>query len=235
MKSTPLTRSIPYVAALILIAGFARLGFWQLDRAAEKAALFEDFDRVEETAPRRVEISGFRENVDAYSPVELAGRYDSRSVLLDNQVRNGQQGVHVLTPLLDESGSSAVLINRGWLPLDAARQSLPEFATPTDRIKLTGISSRPPRPGLQLGEVTIEANWPQLQTYVDLDALSEALNLQLAPAVVLLDPAAPHGFSRDWRPQVMGADRHRGYAFQWFALSLTVFIVTIVLTLRRKR
>ena len=235
MKSTPLTRWIPYAAALILIVGFARLGLWQLDRAAEKTALFEDFDRVEDAAPRRVAIGEFRNNVSAYTPVELAGRYDPRSVLLDNQVRNGQQGVHVLTPLLDESGSKAVLINRGWLPLDAARRSLPEFATPTDRIELKGISSRPPRPGLQLGEVTVDASWPQLQTYVDLEVLSKALNLQLAPAVVLLDPSAPHGFGRDWRPQVMGADRHRGYAFQWFALSLTVFIVTIVLTLRRKR
>lgn len=235
MKSRLLTHWIPYVAALALIGGFVRLGFWQLDRAAEKSALFEGFDRVQEAAPRQLDVFEQSDEVVGYTPVVLAGVYDSRSILLDNQVRQGQQGVHVLTPLLDDTGQKAVLINRGWLPMDASRRTLPDFETPSGRVELTGLVSRPPRPGLQLGDVAVEATWPQLQTYVDLDALSSALEVELAAAVVLLDPSAAHGFAREWRPQVMGADRHQGYAFQWFALALTVFIVTVVLTLRRKK
>lgn len=233
MKTLQLKRWVPYAAAVLLMMGFVRLGFWQLDRAAEKQALFAGFDTGQRIAPRSLSPAEL-DDIHPYTPVSLAGQYDQRSVLLDNQVRAGQQGVHVFTPLRGQSGKRAVLVNRGWLPMDAARRTLPDFETPSAPVEIVGLASRPPRPGIRLGDTETLATWPQLQTYIDLASLSEAMNLELAPAVVLLNPEMPHGFERDWRPQVMGADRHHGYAFQWFALALTILIVTVTLTLRRR-
>ena len=49
---------------------------------------------------------------------------------------------------------------------------------------------------------------------------------------VLLDGDAPYGFVRDWTPPGSDETRHLGYAFQWFAMAVTVVIVTVVVTLR---
>jgi surfeit locus 1 family protein len=51
---------------------------------------------------------------------------------------------------------------------------------------------------------------------------------------VLLDPAAPNGYERVWRPAMQfGPERHLGYAIQWFALALVALIIFIALSLRR--
>ena len=45
--------------------------------------------------------------------------------------------------------------------------------------------------------------------------------------MLLLDPAPDSGFVRAWTPNVMPPERHRAYAFQWFAfvvVALAIFI-----------
>jgi surfeit locus 1 family protein len=56
-------------------------------------------------------------------------------------------------------------------------------------------------------------------------------------ATVLQTGAASEGLARDWAPALSGADKNRGYAFQWFALSGLVAVLfvwfQIILVLRR--
>jgi len=49
---------------------------------------------------------------------------------------------------------------------------------------------------------------------------------------VLLDPAAPDGYRRNWRPSDFGPERHIGYAFQWFALAVTLVILYLAWSFR---
>jgi surfeit locus 1 family protein len=51
--------------------------------------------------------------------------------------------------------------------------------------------------------------------------------------LVLLDPGEPDGYVRDWSPPGFPPIRHIGYAVQWFALALTLFILWVVTNLRR--
>ena len=61
-----------------------------------------------------------------------------------------------------------------------------------------------------------------------------ALGQSLQPRVIQLDADHAAGFAgRDWSPVNFGPLRHRAYAIQWFALALTVFIVGIIINLRR--
>src|SRR5579872_7462187 len=88
---------VPTLLVLPLLLGLVWLGDWQLDRAAEKQALWDAFARGSDAAialpkpatpPRR------------YSHVEVAGRYlSARQFLLDNMVHDGAPGYRVLTPL----------------------------------------------------------------------------------------------------------------------------------------
>ena len=48
---------------------------------------------------------------------------------------------------------------------------------------------------------------------------------KLLPTTLLLDGDAP-------TPPAIHENRHLGYAFQWFALKVTMVIVTVVVTLR---
>ncbi len=41
------------------------------------------------------------------------------------------------------------------------------------------------------------------------------------------------GLVRDWSPPSSGADKHRGYAFQWYALAATAFLFFLVTGIRR--
>ena len=83
--------------------------------------------------------------------------------------------------------------------------------------------------------VTAPDRW--LLTRMDLAALSTALNLDLAPRVLRLDPALPIGYARDLDvlPNTLPPERHRGYALQWYSLAVAVIIIALILTFRRPR
>lgn len=138
----------------------ARLGVWQLDRAAEKTALAEA-QRQRAAAPpwsardwpclppARGDMGAAGAPADAalpaQQPVRLRGRWlNERTVFLDNRPMGGQPGFLVVTPLkLSDSvcPGGIVLVQRGWWPRDARdRQRLPDWADARDEIELRGVA-----------------------------------------------------------------------------------------------
>lgn len=224
--------SIKLTLTLVILALlFLRLGFWQLDRKAEKESLFERFRSAPELG---IEQALAAEEV--FARVEAYGRYDpERHLLLDNRIWNGRAGVHVLTPFTLVDGRS-LLVNRGWLPLAPDRRSLPEFATGGEARSLRGRLVRPSVGGPRLGGADELAadRWPQLVTYLDLDAAGTALSVPLQPWIVQLDAADESGFGdRQWTPAVMTPQVHGAYAVQWLALAAATVIIWLTLGLRR--
>jgi surfeit locus 1 family protein len=218
---------------ITLAAVFLRLGLWQLDRKAEKAALFERFASAPAMAVKEA-LAGSHE----FARVEAVGRYDpERHLLLDNRIWNGRAGVHALTPFRLADGR-LLLVNRGWLPLAADRSALP--AVPTDPTLRTihGRMVLPPAAGPRLGEPDVLSadRWPQLTTYFDLPAVSAALAEPLEPWVLQLDPGDASGFGdRQWSPAVMEPSVHGAYAVQWLALCAAALAIWIILGLRHGR
>jgi cytochrome oxidase assembly protein ShyY1 len=214
-----------------LCAVFLRLGLWQFDRKAEKAALFERF----ENAPS-LTLETAVEQGRELALVEGYGRYDPlRHVLLDNKILNGRTGVHVLTPFQLHDGG-AVLINRGWLPLPPDRRSLPDVPTDPAARTIRGRLVSPIDGGPRLGEADslVTDHWPQLVTYLDLADVGTALGLSLLPWVVQLDADDATGFGdRQWKAAVMAPPVHGAYAVQWLALSAATLIIWITLGYRR--
>jgi len=223
----------PTLILVTLAAAFSYLGSWQLERKAEKEALFERF----ESAPSM----GLGQALEADQPftrVSARGRFDPRRhILLDNKVWQGRAGVHVLTPFVPEHGP-AVLVNRGWLPLPADRSYLPDVPTASGEFELTGRLAPPPGVGRRLGDpdALVTHDWPQLVTYLDLPAVAGALGEPLAPWVVLLDASEPGGFEgRQWSPAAMTPEVHGGYAVQWLGLLAATIVAWVILGLRRGR
>lgn len=235
MQSGAASSLWPPIAAVAFAALFTALGFWQIGRYEIKQDLWNDFQQAGERATLTVESRQRLDSLGRYTPVELSGRYDlSRQILLDNRILDGRPGVEVFTPLALEAGG-AVLVNRGWLPMDLDRRRLPRAPGPAGPVSLHGLVAPPPATGIQLGELGAPDSWPWLTPYLLPDRIQEALGRPLAENVVLLDPGAPGGFKRDWNPATLSPERHLGYAVQWFALALAVAVVWVLLTVRQRR
>ena len=92
--------SLNTIVLFALALVFARLGYWQTQRKAEKALLFEQF----ENAPA-LSIEQALDRGQRFARVEGYGRFDvERHFLVDNRIHEGRAGVHVLTPFSIEGG-----------------------------------------------------------------------------------------------------------------------------------
>ena len=78
----------------------------------------------------------------------------------------------------------------------------------------------------------VATQWPLLLTRIDLDQIERRLGLPLLD-LVLEDRNAPR--AQSIRAQMLPPERHRGYALQWFGLSLTLLIIYCVLAWRAFR
>ena len=68
----------------------------------------------------------------------------------------------------------------------------------------------------------------------DIGQLAQASGLALQP--MLIEQTSPQSAGlpvRDWPAPDLGADKHRGYAFQWYALALTAFLFFVFTGCRR--
>jgi surfeit locus 1 family protein len=235
MAAAPRRRFRPGVPATLFTAFFLplllALGAWQVDRAGAKQDLYDDFAAGGESVVLEGQSRGLDE-LRRYAPVRATGAYlPDRQLLLDNMVEGGTAGYRVLTPLLLEEGQ-AVLVDRGWVPRDFSNTALPAIDVDPAPRTVSGQLDHLPRPGIVL-TTELPPGWPKVVQFPDLDELSSVLGLRLVPGLLLLDPAEPDGYRRDWRPSDFGPERHIGYAFQWFALAVTLVVLYLVWSFRK--
>ena len=218
------------VLAVVVLTLFSALGNWQLQRASTKQQYIESYLSAGKSRSLP-DPSQARPGLQ----LEILGRFDTqRHTLADNLVYQGRGGVHVYTPF--ETAGQTLLVNRGWLAMNADRSKLPEFSTPVRDVKISGRISELPGVGRRLGDALVmkKDQWPQLVTYPDLARISEALELHVYPLVLLLDADSPGGFGdRDWQPVYLSPEKHKAYAFQWFALATATLAGWVLLSLRR--
>ncbi len=214
------------VAAVAGVVITASLGRWQLSRAAQKEALHAAI----ETQRRAPALTG--RDVDAqadlalllHRPVALRGTWVTRhTVFLDNRQMYGRPGFYVLTPLLLDGSTRAVLVQRGWVPRNFVdRTRLPEVTTPDGTVEIAGRIANAPPHLLELGGSDAKGNdargTSRIRQNLDLAAFRAETGLALAEGSVLQTGAGSEGLLRDWPEVGTGVEKHYGYAFQWFGL-----------------
>ncbi len=221
-------RPLPTLLTALAAALFAMLGAWQLGRAGEKRALAADFAG----GGPAVEWRQLPPDAPRYQRVTLRGHYDpTHQFLLDNMSHESVAGLQVLTPLLLDDGS-AVIVNRGWVPWGATRKILPSVAVDGEQRTVVGRLDELPKPGIWL-KAPPATGWPRLVQYPRMPELAAAFGRELAQRQVLLDPAVPDGYVRDWVVPGTSADRHLGYAVQWFAFAAVAVAIWLVLSCRK--
>ena len=220
------------VAAFVCVLMFAlllRLGFWQLERADYKedlAAQVQSNSKHEISKPHEI-LSSSPDAAWSFRRVQIVGHFDrTRQYLLDNRTSNGRAGYHVLSVF--RYGDFNVLVNRGWVPVGDDRRVLPSIGVDDQQIVLNGRLAPLPGSGLSLGESGYdEKNWPKVVQRVELEVMQRQLEVPLLATVLLLDAEHPACLHCQWvAVKGISAQRHRGYAFQWFALA-AAFIVLL--------
>lgn len=194
------------LAAAACAAGIA-LGNWQRGRADEKRAAAARLERVA--------VEG-----------EFAPKH---TVYLDNKTRRGRLGYEVVTPLKLRGSPSYVLVNRGWVPAGATRETLPEVPTPAGEVRIEGIAlERLPRVFL------IEKNTGRLRQTIEVEDYAAETGLKLEPRVIEQHSSLPDGLARDWPPHDAGIEKHQAYALQWYSLAGLAVVLVVVLSFRKR-
>ncbi|MBA1148697.1 SURF1 family protein [Ectothiorhodospiraceae bacterium WFHF3C12] len=228
-------KTIPTLVTLLLLPLLLGLGVWQLDRAEQKREIMRSRASGAEAAVLDLNRAQPGYDEARHRQARLRGRYDpQRQFLLDNQIRNGRAGYHVITPLRLADGSGAVLVDRGWVPAPPRRSRLPDIEITAEMRTVHGQVDDGPGVGIRMGEPAVEARWPRRLAYLDYGYMGSALPYPLlSDYLVQLDPAAPDGYVREWERVEFGPERHVGYAVQWFALALALFLIYLLVNTRR--
>ena len=242
--------------AIVIILAMLRLAVWQLDRAEQKQLLLDQVTERSEQAviPIADMLSDFNGSELRYRNVSVTGHFRHQdSIYIDNQVVNGNVGYLVFTPFELNGANQSIMINRGWLPVGASREVLPQFTTPEGLLRLVGrLNKAPEQPPLwdDKYQVAQGAVW----AYLPLDKYASQIELKLLPLVLELAPKTQDGGASlaegsrlaEGSQSVEGSDfvikwaeiddqwvaKHQGYAFQWLMMAFAFFIACLVLLLR---
>ncbi|MCU0490938.1 MAG: SURF1 family protein [Chloroflexaceae bacterium] len=226
-----------HLFALLILAMMVWLGFWQLNRLEQRRS--HNASLIAALSQPAQLISGGPVDGEAlhFHNIRVSGTFDnSQSMLLRNQQVNGQNGVHLLTPLRLTGSDQAIIVDRGWLPADPrGRAEVAPYAV-AGEVTLEGVAmkgqSRPDNwlAGLDVAmpdETRIEA-WLR----VDLQKMQTQLPYQLLPIYVQQSPApgtAPEALPRPQATADLDEGPHLSYALQWFGFSAMLIVVYTLL------
>lgn len=217
-----------WVAAAIGVAAAVSLGNWQTRRGDAKVILQAQADAAERAAPLEIAATNASiESVAAGLPrkVRVTGVFDSTgTIFLDNRLLGGVAGYYVVTPLVMGHGLPAVLIERGWKARGAGGGT-DTAPPPAGQVSIEGLAVGRPSALLELGSAP-KLEVPGIWQNLDYDAYESATKRRVARFVVRQAGAAGNGMGdglrREWPPPASGVEKHRGYAFQWYALAALI-------------
>lgn len=210
------------------------LGLWQLSRAAQKQALQMAMDsNAHLPEMTESELTSMPDPMRAlYRSVEVRGRWETaRTVFLDNRPMAGKVGFYVVTPLRLEGTSAVVLVQRGWVQRNFVdREAVPAIQTPDGLVKVTGRIAPPPAKLYELGRPGSGV----IRQNLDIGEFGVESGLSLMPVSIQQMGAATDGLVREWPQASAGVEKHHGYAFQWFGLSVLIAVLYVWFQIVRK-
>ena len=218
-------RIVIALGALLGVAATARLGVWQLDRAAQKVALQTALETRQALPPlpaATLARTAEQAAVQHQRRIVVGGRWQpAQTVYLDNRQMNGRPGFYVVTPLVLADGS-ALVVQRGWLardPQDRTHVNAPPL--PAGDVQVAGRIAPPPA---RLYAFAGEDDG-RIRQNLDLAGYALESGHALRPLSLVQEDGpltAADGLRRDWPHPAADVHKHYGYAFQWFALAALI-------------
>jgi len=213
------------VLALSVAAACLRLGFWQLDRLAERRAhnaLIRQ--RLALPALELSEVEWAEADL-AYRNAEGAGRWDpAHEFVLINRARGGVPGAHLVTPLQIEAGSVAILVDRGWVPQEAAGEEGREAYETQGLVHVRGVlkpAQQEPSWAFLADPTPVPGGPPRTGWRVlHIPWIQRQIPYPLAPYYLELTVPPSEGLQPEPDTEIdLSEGPHLGYAIQWFLFS----------------
>jgi surfeit locus 1 family protein len=223
------------VPTLFTIAGVALLlglGTWQVERLHWKEGLIARLEARLAEPP-----ADLPEGVDPaaieYRHVRFTGRFlHDKEMFLAGRTLDGEGGYHVVTPLQPPAGLP-VLVDRGWIPLNAKDPASRPGSRPEGAVTVDGHIRLPAPPNLFTPDNQPDDN---LWFSVDLAAMARHAGLAaVRPFYVQAGPGpGPKSLPRGIRLSAELPNNHLQYALTWYALAVAL-LVTYIVYMRRRR
>jgi surfeit locus 1 family protein len=214
--------------AIALAALFVRLGFWQLDRLAERRA------RNAEVASRLAQpVVAFEQLRDTsrFRRVVVAGTPDyANEIVFTGRSRNGSPGVYILTPIRRPSNDTAVVVIRGWVYApDAATADLSRWRE--TRRTFSGFVSTlsPAHSGPEQ-----RASVRKLRT-LSLAGVQALLPYPVTVQYVVSEDSAADSTPARLSMPALDNGPHLSYAIQWFAFAAIAIVGAAIVALKKPK
>jgi surfeit locus 1 family protein len=203
------------------------LGIWQLDRLTQRQALNAALNA--RMALPALPLAGAPADPDTldYRRVEVRGVYDpEQEIVLRTRALDGAPGVHVVTPLR-LGGGGAVLVDRGWLPIELAAPAARRTYAEPGEVSVEGVARRsqagasgpaeaPLLPGQTRRDAWFRVDIAQIEQQAGYELLPVFIEQQPGPR----DPALP----RRTATSDTGPGPHLSYALQWFSFAAILLV-----------
>ena len=202
---------------------FFALGLWQIERGQAKANIILEFENN-----LKKDASVFSEDSKKWDKVFINGTWDnSRQMLVDNVINRGVAGYKVLTPFKISNSDTLILVDRGWIPREASRQTLPNIDINNIKEKVF-VTLENPELGFVLSDILVSGDWPKVSQTKNLNVISKEYNDPLAQFILVADPILKNSLEYlKIIPTNMMPSKHYGYSAQWFTMFLVLCFMYI--------
>ena len=198
------------------------LGFWQLERGAQKRELMTHYLAKSAALPKTPDAAI---ELTPFARLRLTGHYDKRAFLIDNQIHQGQVGYWLVQGFNTRDGQR-FLVNRGFVAACERRAQLPAMNTPEQMVSVIGLVW--PFTGLVpvLDDDSWSDDWPKRIQRLDVARMSQVANTR--PVEVRLEPGQPGVETGAPLVTALSDDKHLGYAATWFGLAAVLLIGYVI-------
>lgn len=222
------------VFVLAVAVACVLLGRWQLSRLDERRDLNATLEQRRELPPLDIDElvdeleQGTQPDELEFRRLTVEGVYHwEYEVLQRNRGHQGQQGFHVITPLLI-TDELAILVRRGWVPVELDEPPVDEAEPVKRRVTVTGLLRAPERHE-GFGPSDPETGELERVFWADPQRLDDDTPFALVDMVVDLQTSEP--------PQTRDLDypvplpeltfdeaNHLSYAVQWFSFAVIAIV-----------
>ena len=229
------------VFTMLFLPVLISLGIWQLNRAEQKQQWLDQLAQGELQAPVTLEqlnqeIPGETNNLPAvqHRKVAIYGHFLSEPLFfLDNKMRHSRPGFEVIVPFAEAETNKTVWLNIGWIA--SINRTTPQISLPKGPIKLYARVYRIPKKSWLLKQLfpkklPLLKQTQQIISYPYLTDLYAFIGTPPAyPFLLRLMANQPGALNTAWtQPEDFSPQKHQAYAFQWFALALTLVLLYLM-------
>ncbi len=225
------------LVTLLVFAILVKLGLWQLERATEKQALEQTLELRQAEAPltySQLLALGKTESLTGYRLAVTASPVDAPIILLDNQVYEGRVGYLAYQVMRVQENGPRLLVELGFIAGGPDRRQLPHLDRLTAPIFLEGrVYQKSTNPLSE--QLLAETGNPMRIQNLNLPELAQRLQFALAPAILQPQMIPGSDLPHPWQPIPLSAQKHQGYAIQWFSMAGAFLLLMIYLLILKRK